>query len=707
MRFLSFSLICCVLIGALACAGNGQAIAPGLSPDRDTSIGSARTLWGLYDVAIDPDTLAITVLPARTAQYMLDVNTFMNMNPASLTLNIIDASQLMTEGLLTVNVNLTHPLPTKPKLAGLDVHCAFMTDSTATLTYDDTLAYAVEGYNPVLLNPDGWTRWYNAQEFTGSGAFGFVPGNLGTMTNPMATLNPYKLYADGLAPTADAAGWLAANKASRALFTAGTTNTREFQLKFPVFGGKPFIKFQYAVITSWKTPTSEDPGPEDFPPEANCAEASALRIDTAESTMYWTPTEEGGDLVLNVDIFDWQGGDNIQGQVSKIVVESSVLSAPYVATSPSMIQTAGSAFATWSATIPATVLENNDPVDVWVIVESSDPITYNHGGPGPWPADKPLAAFNSAPAVILDVAPPEPPVIISGVDIKEGTTLCPDRSFDNAAVLEVVAEGDNPLTYSWTIMAPGELDPLSGYDGVPGNGDGTLDVDFTAAVFADIISMVSVMCEVDDGMYPPVQALPLELHLDCIFYHADLEDPSWKDNGAWHAVDIMGLTNWMPLNGSDASGHLAGTGALWQSASGNVESGSKGMLISSPIIVPDIVSSAQIFIQHSYYFSPFNDGGNIKIGNLGTLQFVTGAAIPISSGQDYDGDLTDNTNAMYPQTVFSDNSVSQPLYLSIINLPGTFIGGPFQLGFAAASGGAAGAYAGGWMIDDVKVIGTL
>ncbi|HDS30087.1 MAG TPA: hypothetical protein ENN67_03500, partial [Firmicutes bacterium] len=160
MRFLSLSLTCILLAGLIACSSTLQVTTPDLTGDRIVSSDTNRTLWGLYDVSIDPDTLEATVVPSRTAMFMLNVNTFMNMNPTAVGLQIIDGTQLKTEGLITLNVSLTHPLPTKPKLAGLDVHCAFMTDSTATLTYDPTLAYAVDGYNPVLLNPDGWTRWY-------------------------------------------------------------------------------------------------------------------------------------------------------------------------------------------------------------------------------------------------------------------------------------------------------------------------------------------------------------------------------------------------------------------------------------------------------------------------------------------------------------------------------------------------------------------
>ncbi len=705
MRFLTFVLTCCLLIGALACSGNSQIVTPDLDPEKNNSSGN-NNLWGLYDIRIDPVTLDALVLPARTVEYMLNVNKFMNMNPTSLTLQITDATQLMTEGLLTLDVNLTHPLPTKPKLAGLDVHCALFTDSTSTLLYDDTLSYAVEGFNPILLNPDGWTRWYNAQEFTGSGAFGWVPGNLGTITNPLATLNPYKLYADGLAPTADAAGWLVANQASRALFSAGTTNTREYQLKFPIFGGAPFLKFQYAVIASWLTPTSDDPGPGDFPLNANAAEASAIRIDTGESTLYYTFDKQGGDLVLNVDIFDWQGGDTIQDEIAQIIVESVVLDTPHVDIAPVLIQTPGEGFATWTATIPADSVTSTVPVEVWVIVESADPVDYSPGPVAPFPDGKPLAAFNMTLATVLDEAPPEPPVVTSGIDIISGTTRCPDRSLDSAGLFNIVVESTLPVTYSWSLYPIMALDPLTGYDENPGDGAGNLTVDFTDPIFTPLRSPMIVTCEVSDGFYDPVQATPIEVYLDCIFFDADLEDEFWKDNSFWTPLDEEGANVWEPFNTSDPSGKCAGTGAFW-SDNGTVHASSTGMLVSIPYVLPDWISSAEFVIQHSYYLDAFNVGANIKIGEPGTLQSVDQTPISMTSGQGYDGLLTDDTNAMFPQEVFAQNTTPLPLYTSYLSIPAVFIGAPLQIGFAAASGSATSDQDGGWLIDDVKIIGTL
>jgi len=703
MRALYYVLTMTLLAGSLACSHGAIVVSPDTTTDRG-STASGPHLWGLFDVSINPDTLEVSVTPARTAEVRIDVNQFMNMNPASLGLQITDSSNLFLTGELTLNVTINHPI-NKPKLAGFDVHCVFLSDGTNWLNYDTDLVYPLEGTNPILMNPDGWTRWYNAVEFKTPGIFGYVPGAKGNIPKPQATLNGYKLYADGLAATADVASWLTANQTNKAMFSPGASNVRELKLKFPIVGGKPLLKFQYAVVASWAMPSDPDPGPEDFPPEANIQEASMVRVDTSDSTMFYTPTEQGGDIVLHVDVFDWQGGTDIDAQVSIIIVESDVLSAPYIDPAPVLNQTTGNPFATWDATIPADNLSASGETQVWVIVESADPTNYMNIPTATYPEAAKLAAFNRVPATVSDVAPAGPPEILSGVDIASGTTLCPDRAADNNAVFEVVAQADLPITYKWTIVEGKTSTTVPGFDEVPGDGAGHLTVDFTGSTFESLTELLLISCTVDDGVHPPVGAESLTAYLDCILFNANLNSPAGIDNVGWKMVDIGGNTHWFPVGAQDKGTNLVGTGALWQNPAGGVDANSKGMLISFPVFIPTFLSSAHVEVTHSYSFEPFTMGANIKVGALGTITTVASAFSPIASGHGYDGTLTDNTNAMYPQQVFSASGLSGS-YVSIVNVPGALIGQSIVVGLAAASGNNA--YAdGGWLIDDVKIIGTL
>jgi hypothetical protein len=563
------------------------------------------------------------------------------------------------------------------------------------------------GYNPILLNPDGWTRWHNHEEFTTEGLFGFTPGAKGNLPNPSATLNPYKLYADGLSATADAAGWLTANQDTRAFFSAGAANTREMQLQFPFVGDKLFLKWQYAVLASWAPPTSDDPGPDDFPPEANIGEAAHLRVDCTDSTLYYTIDEQGGDLVINLDVFDWQGGDAIKDEIDRIIVESKVLDDPYIDLNPYISQTAGSAFATYSVTLPADQVNSTDDVWVWVMVESADPTDYkNIDGPA-YPLDKPLAAIAHGMAHVDDEAPPHPPEILSGIDIASGTTECPDRATDDSAVFEVVAIGDLPLSYSWSILEAKTFELIPGYESNPGDGEGHLEVDFTSPLFASVTSFLVIDCSVTDGVNPPIMAAPLSVYLDCVLFDADLEDPLALDNMGWTAFAQVGETTWVQIGGTDGGTNLVGTGALWQNSSGGVSSESSGILVSPPIRLPEFLSSAVIEVQHSYSFDPLKIGGNLKMGKPGTIESVTEPALEVASGKGYDGTIDDDLNPMIGQEAFSEAFTPSPLHTTNYDVPATYLGGAFmQLGFAAASGGTS-YLDGGWLIDNVKITGEI
>ncbi|MFH1675771.1 MAG: hypothetical protein ABIC40_02015, partial [bacterium] len=214
MRFTVLTIALLLLIGISACSSNNAPVVPDLSTDRSIN-SSGCQLWGVYDVTINPDTFEATVIPARTAEFRMNVNTFMNTNPGLIKLQITDPSKFMSEGIIKMNVGLTHPVSTKLNLTGFDVHCVLLSNSTYWLNYDNSLSYPEPGFNTILLNPDGWTRWYNSVEFTTAGFFGYTPGILGNLPNPQATLNGYKLYADGLEPTADSAEFLEANQSSR------------------------------------------------------------------------------------------------------------------------------------------------------------------------------------------------------------------------------------------------------------------------------------------------------------------------------------------------------------------------------------------------------------------------------------------------------------------------------------------------------------
>lgn len=708
MRASFYAILCLLLVVLVSCSSQSGTTptAPTLTPDDHTVQDSnTRQVWGVYDVSLDTTTGQMEVVPSRTSLFRMNVNVFMNNNPATLKLSNFDFSTLFTDHTVGVDVEITHPIPNKPKFPGFDVHLVMVSDGFVWLDYDPTLTYPVENQNTLLTNGDGWTRWYNAQEFTGDGAFGYMGGALGNIPNPTATLNPYKLFADGLASDADVGNWLAANQANRAIFTSGSTNKRRVEILFGDAGGNPVLKYQYVVAASWKGAGVEDPIPADFPPEANIQEASNLRIDTSDSTMYWTVEKEGGDLVVNVDIFDWQGGNDIGSEVAAVIIESPVLGSPNVDSSPSITTTPGSGYGSYTVTIPAVNLDSNDDVPVWVIVESADPTDYKIVGPTPYPEAAALSAINRTTASISDIAPADCPEVTSGINIVSGTTQCPDTLLDTDGTFGVtVTGGTGVLDYHWRIGIPGTVQSVPGYDNNPGDGAGQLIVDFTDPVF-DAYDFLIMECLVyDEVCVAPAIAQVLPIYLNCIVFKETFEEAGLT---SWGVTDFSGDTFWTVYQGTDNGSNLTGIGALWQQPSGGVGINSQGLLVAGFVRIPDIVATATIEIDHSYSFDPLTMGGNVKIGPSNSLDSVSAIEIPITSGDGYDGALTDSNNGMYPQQVFSAANTPSPLYTSYIDIPAPLVSaGEMALGFGAASGDTD--YAdGGWLIDEVRIRAVL
>jgi hypothetical protein len=186
-----------------------------------------------------------------------------------------------------------------------------------------------------LENADGYTRWWNAVEFTTPGLFGYTPGVLGSKGfAPSMTLNPYKYFADVLGPKDQVTDKV--NMSNRGTLSPGVTATRNYVIRFPFIDGKPVYKFQYAIDANWAPPSGANPKPEpieDFPPNANCPEAYHVSVDASESSLYYVDdAHRGGVLRLAIEVFDWGIADDPFGteQIARIYIESPTLFNGYI-----------------------------------------------------------------------------------------------------------------------------------------------------------------------------------------------------------------------------------------------------------------------------------------------------------------------------------------------------------------------------------------
>ena len=435
------------VIFILGCSGSSPVV-PNVSSDPDVlkshELNSNRVLWGLWHVNIDPDSMTAGLTPLRSAEFTANVTKFMQppIGPVHmLEISVLPGSEPST-GYFEVDITITHPFPGLNHFNGFDVRGILYSDGTQAGEHDPTavIAGADETH---MVNPDGWTRWWNAVEFTSYDTiFGFTQGALAPPNFPSATVNPYKYFADSLDSTAPATS---IESAGRGFFTSGSSNTRTYQIQFATSGGSPIFDFQYAIDASWEPP---DPAYEpDYPQEAfssgaNMAEAWAVSVADAGSTAYFVdPTDNGNELVLDIEVFDWQATENpsgVPGEVSGIWVEGPVINGVYdVLSNATVLPGSTSVSSVFEVTIDNLNLTKSGSENLFLTVESADPSGYQpqiSGGDNYDYPDSVLASYFSAEVTILDSAPADP----ASVEI-----LCPMWGFPDDYLTDILLEGSN------------------------------------------------------------------------------------------------------------------------------------------------------------------------------------------------------------------------------------------------------------------------
>jgi hypothetical protein len=311
------TLLMLIIFALVGCSGGGDAPVlpdsqPDLSPRATDTQASPRQLWGYWQCSLDTSSGEIDAIPARTA--LLHINAVGPINNSlGLSIAIDGVQSRPAEGYFVLTVGLTHPFAGNPKLTGFDVRGILIT--TAGLTAGDLPLPGED--DPMILNADGYTRWWNPTEFTTPGLLGYTPGRYGNdppPLNPLASvINPYKQFADVLEPESDTVSLVLrplTDPYGRGVFRSGEKNSREYELQFPVGPGGPEVYFNYAIDASWAMPIKDNPTiPTDFPIAANCDEAFILEPEVKSNTL-WTvegSNQGGGELGLEIQCWDWQG----------------------------------------------------------------------------------------------------------------------------------------------------------------------------------------------------------------------------------------------------------------------------------------------------------------------------------------------------------------------------------------------------------------
>jgi hypothetical protein len=470
-----------LLLLLTACSGGSNPVSGNFGPGGNltgqstVTVENNRMVWGYYHCTIDPATGATEVIPDRGL--MMHVNAVEWMQPpggstTNLQILNMNTTNWLTQGILTMDIGLKHPFTGLNQFTGFDVMGVFITDGHKNLLSQPGVTYTDGGVvDGTMLNPDGFTRWWNTDEFNDSTIriFSHLTGKLAISPLGLnAKLNPYKYFTDNLSETADEAAWLGSHVAERGKFGAGVTNLRRYELQWPIVGGSPLIKYDYAVVANWVAPSPNPPVniPGDFPYSANALEPVALAV-TDNSTLFCTTTTAGGDLSLDLRVYDWaylKPGQSIDDTITRVIIEpiSSTLPMPplgYYDQTPGTwdVEAGGTNSSVWHVDIPSLMPTSSADIELFVILETI--FNYDNGFGTTYPTGSPLCSYFTCK---VDVKPYDP-----------GTDLPP------ACETPVSALG-------WTTRTALELEEFTANVGDPTGDPVNIDWSVTSVGYPDI-----------------------------------------------------------------------------------------------------------------------------------------------------------------------------------------------------------------------------
>lgn len=385
MRLKSIGITTILFLGLIVAGCSSNPLIPtDLSPTHDPTYAANSPIMGIYNVSIDPYGGTAEAALNRSAMLTLNIVGLLNVTPAGLliTLNGTDFQPDYVD--VDVNMSIKHPVENTPGLNAYDMFGVVIGDGSGALDYNPDLSYSMPGTDMELVNADGYTRWFNQDEFSTPGLFGYTPGLFSSPGySATATLNPYKYFADGLGATGDLWTFLTTTL-DNGVFSSGSTVTRNMIVRFPIPGS---FNFTYAVVVNWNGDM-----PDDHP--ANTREAVGFDISVTDDIMYSGPGSFSGNLIADISIFDWFS--QLTGGVMEdyiIKIEPTVLSGVYTASASNMTPAgSGAGYFTYHFDIPADNVTGLDGNEFWVIVEYP-PNDYSNPLSIPNTASGTLAAF--------------------------------------------------------------------------------------------------------------------------------------------------------------------------------------------------------------------------------------------------------------------------------------------------------------------------
>ena len=485
-RSVHFATIIIAIVFFSGCSGGEPTTPDPLTGANDTSVSRTRNiaLWGYYDVRLDLENMTAEVIPYRDAMFAVNATLFLNLNPATLQFTLNSAAPTAEYVDVDIDVSITHPLPGNEKFHGYDVRGLMIGNGSGQMKSDPDVTYAVKGVDQYLLNADGYTRWFNRPEFYIEGLFGYKPGTYATRNfNGNATINGYKYYADGLMARDNAFEFLEENPG---IFQSGSTNTRNYQIRFPI--PSPGIQFGYAILADWSGgPPQHHPSP---------APETVVWSVTIDEELYYTPTTSGGDLSFAMGLFSFG-----EPAPSTCVVEADVLSSPQVFDfSTHEPGNGGDYWLEWRMEFPADNVTSTIGNEMLVALEFDGHSYNNPFGVTNDAMGDPLGAYFRIDIPVLDEIPPNYPPVI-----RDGVSGADEVEPDGWGIYFVMAYDpeEDPIDFWWTITDTSDMSiVLEG----PGDNNGSLMFWWDDEIGPESGDVYDIDCEVSDSRNPPVSA---------------------------------------------------------------------------------------------------------------------------------------------------------------------------------------------------------
>ncbi|MCK4721635.1 hypothetical protein KAU08_13285, partial [bacterium] len=305
-----------------------------LSEGRDSQT-TTHSILGAWTITLDGVNMEVDVVPLRTSEFHLNILPFLEWKGIS-SLMIANFTIDAGENTAGIDIGIPHPFPGLLRYSIFDTRGIIITDgSMSGYSYDPEIILSRPN-ELRISNADGMTRWWNPREFPNNGLmFGYSDGVYGqpnSMIHFSSTLNPFKYYTEEFGVGSVFPDDLDFDQ--RGLFIANSVpKWRRFEFDF---GGEiMFGKFNYLWDACWEWhedyheeyfPTIDDIPDPFFPIAANSPEPFALKINEDENTLWYVSNlENGGNLNLAIDVYDWGGmrrEGGIPDEVSEVIVES-------------------------------------------------------------------------------------------------------------------------------------------------------------------------------------------------------------------------------------------------------------------------------------------------------------------------------------------------------------------------------------------------